>query len=516
MRIGQYSFLFILLFSSTGFGQQPFPMGLEMDDTEYEQLAFTSENLKASTGQKSLISAVDLTPYCPEIRKQGDIASCVGWAVGYGALTIERAVKQGWTNQAVISENASSALFIYNQLSDGECNRGISIVKALNLVQQQGNCLAQDFDFDINDCSVSVTREVRSKATDYKIEDYIPLFKLRALAAKKIKTVKSVLAQQKPVIVGMNVRQNFYKIKKGQSRWWPNIGNTKYAGAHAMVVVGYDDQKFKKFGQSISLNEQGGIKLMNSWGKNWGEDGFIWLSYKDFAKFCRHGFAIQLADGDNIELAVENTTSSEHNNIVTDASLLSLRGSFQFNHYQGWEDGPVFQSLPVQLKDNVYQLSTSYRIGEKFQLQIENGFKEGYIYVFSIDSKGKAEIHFPRSEAYSAKFMGEKESAFILRENSILTIPATDKVLELSQVGTDQLVVLYSVKKIAPDYLQYLIQELSTNRQDLLSTLYQILGKYIVPTEDILYQESQMGFEASTRSAGKIVPVILRVSVDGG
>ena len=136
--------------------------------------------------------------------------------------------------------------------------------------------------------------------------------------------------------------------------------------------------------------------------------------------------------------------------------------------------------------------------------------------MFSIDSKGKAEIHFPRSEAYSTKFMGEKESAFILRENSILTIPATDKVLELTQVGTDQLVVLYSVKKIVPDFLQLLLQELSTNRQDLLSTLYQVLGKHIVPTEDILYQENQMGFEASTRNDGKIVPVILRVSVDGG
>lgn len=513
-----YSFcLFIIFFSFTSFGQDRFPMGLEMDDEEYEQLSFTSENIKSSTGQKSFESAIDLSHYCPEIRMQGEIASCVGWAVGYGALTIERAIKNGWTNQAVISENASSALFIYNQLSKGECTQGISIVKALNLIQQQGSCLAQDFDFDINDCAASVSRDVQVKAEDYKIKDYLPLFKLKTAASKKIGAVKSVLAQNKPVVIGMRVRQNFYKIKKGQERWWPNFGDTTYAGGHAMVVVGFDDNKFKKYGQTIPKNQQGGFKLMNSWGKSWGKAGFIWVSYRDFAKFCRHGFAIVLSDGNKIDLASTEPTSvkTQHTAGATDVSLLRLAGTFQFNHYQGWEDGPVFKSVPIQLKNNIYHLSTERQLGEKFQLQVENGFKEGYIYVFSIDNTGKAEIHFPRSEAYSSKFKGENESALLLAESSILTIPTINKVLELTQIGTDQLVVLFSVKKIIPNYLQFLIEELSNNKEDLTSKLNQILGKFMVPTADITYQENQMGFEVSTRSDGKIVPIILSVSVAG-
>jgi len=515
MKTSQFISCCILLLSFTGFGQEYFPMGLEMDEAAYEQLSFTSENIQSSTGRKSMDSAIDLTPYCPEIRKQGKIASCVGWAVGYGALTIERAIKNGWTNQAVISENASSALFIYNQLSNGACEQGISIINALNLVQQQGNCLAYDFDHDINDCSVSVTQDIQTKAKDNKIEDYLPLFRVKATAAKKIKSVKAVLAQKKPVIIGMKVRKNFYQIKKGQSRWWPNIGNTNYAGGHAMVVVGFDDTKFKKFGQTLTKNQEGGFKLMNSWGADWGEDGYIWVSYDDFAKFCRHGFAILLSDGNNMDFTKAEPTAekTERRVVATTTSQPQLSGTFQFKQYQGWDNGHVFKSIPIQIKDNTYRLNTTRQIGEKFQLQVENGFKEGYIYVFTIDETGKGEIHFPRSIAYSSKFVGENESALLLAENSVLTIPTTDKVLELTQIGTDQLVVLFSVKKIVPDYLQFLVQELAINRNQLASTLHQILGKFMIPTSDIIYQKEQMGFEAKTSSGGKIVPIILSVSV---
>ena len=69
---------------------QTFPTGLVMDDEDYESQTFTSSNIQFE-GSKAMERQVDLAPYCPEIRHQGEISSCVGWSAGYGALTIERA-----------------------------------------------------------------------------------------------------------------------------------------------------------------------------------------------------------------------------------------------------------------------------------------------------------------------------------------------------------------------------------------------------------------------------------------
>ena len=54
--------------------------------------------------------------------------------------------------------------------------------------------------------------------------------------------------------------------------WYP-----KYSpgGGHAMTVVGYDD----------TLNG-GSFRIVNSWGYQWGDNGYAWIRYSDFKKFC--------------------------------------------------------------------------------------------------------------------------------------------------------------------------------------------------------------------------------------
>lgn len=39
---------------------------------------------------------------------------------------------------------------------------------------------------------------------------------------------------------------------------------------HAMCIIGYDDSKFG-----------GAFEVMNSWGDNWGDDGYFWVKYSD-------------------------------------------------------------------------------------------------------------------------------------------------------------------------------------------------------------------------------------------
>ena len=48
--------------------------------------------------------------------------------------------------------------------------------------------------------------------------------------------------------------------------------NDSVDGGHAVVAVGYDDNK-------VVGKSKGAIRIRNSWGLNWGEQGYGWLPY---------------------------------------------------------------------------------------------------------------------------------------------------------------------------------------------------------------------------------------------
>ncbi|NND32295.1 MAG: DUF4384 domain-containing protein, partial [Saprospiraceae bacterium] len=500
-----------LLFPSLIFAQSSYPLGLILDDEEYSELPYTSENIQISSGQKAIPIEVDLTPFCPEVRHQGEISSCVGWSAGYAAMTIERAIRQKWTDKDLITKNANSALFIYNLLSDDDCG-AIRMPTALRTMQEKGNCLAREFDFDVNECGKEASPGVLQSASNFRLDEFIRLFDPRDSATIKIKNVKMVLAQHKPVVIGMKILNNFYTIEAGDRSWFPNIGDQTFAGGHAMVVVGYDDQKFNPGRSDLADEMKGAFKIMNSWGKNWGEKGFIWVRYAHFAEYCRHAYALMLQGGAPIDFNTDMTPESPD---AQERDLRSLSGTFGFKLYTGqwFNDQPLFRDQDVMLKDNYYVLPER-KIGDQFQLDVTSEFANGFIYVFSVDPQGKVEVHFPKSASYNEKFNSQNESALLIGTGSTLTIPSQESALTLTQEGEDHLIVLFSESRIKPKYIDFLGEQLVKARGDINDDLPRLLRKHMVPFSDITYYKDKMGFEVKTRSGGKIVPLILRVSTE--
>jgi len=68
-----------------------------------------------------------------------------------------------------------------------------------------------------------------------------------------------------PVLAGMIVFNDFFSYSGGVYEHPPSEGES-IAGLHAIVLVGYDDNKKA-------------LELRNSWGADWGEDGYAWMSY---------------------------------------------------------------------------------------------------------------------------------------------------------------------------------------------------------------------------------------------
>ena len=175
--MSKYSFLLLLiLLSSSLFSQdKEFSSGLIMDDGDYEMQP--REARFPGSKYNNLPLKVDLKQYCPEVGHQGGIESCVGWSVGYGALTIERAIQNGWTDKSKITENANSALFIYNQVKeDQNCGSGSKISAAVQLIIKEGDCLSHSFDGDANNCEKQPDNTRRTEANNYIVSDYLTLF----------------------------------------------------------------------------------------------------------------------------------------------------------------------------------------------------------------------------------------------------------------------------------------------------------------------------------------------------
>ncbi|NUO00286.1 MAG: hypothetical protein HUU01_06680 [Saprospiraceae bacterium] len=471
--------------------EETFAAGLLYEDEYYD----AQPRQAAESGSKAdLPASVDLTPYTPEVRHQGYIFSCVGWAVGYGALSTQRAVLNQCTDKTVITRNAHSALFLYNQIKSEDCGKGSRMTDALQFLVDNGDCLASHFDFDVNNCEQLPDSSVKNHAKRYAIEDYLALFGSGESPGIKVLRVKKVLAQKKPVVVGMSVLRNFYDLRNAVY-WHPELGNTAPAGGHAMVVVGFDDHK-------------GAFRLMNSWGKNWGDQGYIWIKYKDFGNFCKYAFALYLVAPEKLNQQPLATQ------VPTGKKLLELSGRFQFRYFDGWQQQSgeaVFETSEAFLQGQTYQLKKQdWLVGQRFQLLVQATEQEQYLYVFSVDAKQEAHFHWPRQAGLNERFENQNESPLFVAGQSELIIPGPQKVLRIEHPGDDFLVVLFSKRKI--DTVQQLAERLCRMEGDFTENLFKILGKFAISRNDITYLPHQIGFDAASRSEGFIVPLVLKVS----
>lgn len=470
-----------------------FAAGLVLEDDTYNA---QSRQAPEDGSKADLPAAVDLTPYCPEVRHQGYIFSCVGWATGYGALSIQRAILNNCTDQAVITRNAHSALFLYNQIKTEDCRRGSRISDAFTFLMNKGDCLARQFDYDVNNCEQMPDSAVAAQARRFAIQDFLTLFGTGESPETKVQRVKIVLSKNKPVVVGMLVLRNFYELKNAQY-WHPALGNTTPAGGHALVVVGYDDRK-------------GAFRLMNSWGKNWGDQGFIWVKYKDFGDFCKYAYTLYL-------LAPEKLTPQPEQPVpipkIAEKNLLELAGNFQFRGLSGWQEQsgqPIFETAAVELSGSTYRLQRKdWPVGQLFQLLATTLRDDEYLYVFSVDAQRAVHFHWPRQENLNEKFAGQNESGLLLSGNAAIAIPGPTRALKIAHTGTDRLVMLFSKRRI--DTIRKLAEVVSRKDGDFTQNLLQTLGKYTVPQADITYATDHIGFEAATRSEGFIVPLVLEV-----
>jgi hypothetical protein len=457
--------------------------GLVFDNDDYNRLPRQSHYGDGSKSELKVLDSVpkiDLKSFCPKVQHQGQVGSCVGWSVGYGAYTIQRAINNNWGgNRNLITQNAYSAMFIFDQIKITDCDYGSRIGDALKLLKEKGDVYSKDFDNDKSDCFKLPADKELKLAYQHRIKDFMTLFGPDDKQLIKVNKTKLSLLQDMPVCVGMDLKKNFQNIKHGEKFWFPEVGDTNPFGGHAMVVIGYDDGK-KAF------------ELMNSWGELWGNNGFIWIKYDDFAKYCRYGFQFYLSDAEDIRQIC-------HGKLILRRPVLRTK------------DTILFKQEEVVLNQDFYSLKrSSLELGTRFQLVLNQISPGTYIYVISFDPKQKIKIHWPRDEKLDEKFTGMHESALITVSTIKLVIPGTYSALELNQTGEEFICVLISKSPIF-DFSEKL-KALGEYKGTIPEKLKKIFKNRMVPRKMVKYKKNNLEFSSELKS-NQIVPLYLKVEV---
>jgi hypothetical protein len=503
--------------------------GLRQDDAAYARQPLIMQN--EGSKDEDLPKRVSLKAYCPIPRNQGEIQSCVGWSIGYGALTIERAIQNGWTNTKLITEEAFSALFIYNQIKDpGDCEKAASTMQdAVTLLTKQGICLEKEF--EVNDCHKKPDAIVLENAKKNIIKDANALFLKDAKLSEKIKEIRKLLAQKKPVASSLFINKQFMTLKN-KKIWYPESGDLP-TELHAITIIGYDDNY-----------DSGCFELLNSWGREWGDEGFIRIKYEDLAKYCLYAYAFCLPKkGENVEplniakvekpdftpsvkSAVSNKKNNETTKIVekpietrktvsekqTTNPLVEMAGQFVFNAYKGQTNNGIdlFEPASVERIGNHYTLKKkNWKVEDKFQIVLTSGFSEIYMYVLSLNPKNEVSVLYPRDEIYNKDYKGLHESPLVMLNGARVILPNPQQAMEIEYVGIERFCILFSTKKI--NKLSDVCNLIKKTNDNFEKYIHELLGDAMIPLTDTTFEEDKIAFSTLTRSKGAIVPIIVEI-----
>ncbi len=443
--------------------------GMKFNDSVYDSLK--TQKMLSKASYVTLAKNFSLKPYCPTPKQQGQYGTCVGWSSSYAARTIVEAYKKGWKNQTnKINENAFSPLFVYGLIyvAKDNCSDGTSINQAMKVLTKIGDVKLKEFP-KMCACESEVPLNLKKKASVNKIERYSKLFDRRDKKDVKIKTVKKAISVGNPVVIGMMCYSSFSSAKGV----WNGVQDRK-RGGHAMCVVGWDDNKYG-----------GAFEIMNSWGTDWGNNGFIWVKYSDFAKNVKYAFEL---NGSNIPKVKENYELSAllqfkliSGKFMKANCLISARAS-----------------KLVKVSKSHYRILNSYKSGTKYRIYITNK-QAAYVYVIGSDITGTINKLFPPDN---------KTSPYISYANSTISLPDDKYYIELDNtIGTDYIAVFYSKSEL--DF-NTLLTKLKTKSGSFSQKINSVFGAYLVEDININYKQDKIFFEATSKN--KItVPIIIEM-----
>jgi hypothetical protein len=225
-----------------------------------------------------------------------------------------------------------------------------------------------------------------------------------------------------------------------------------------MCVVAYDDNKYG-----------GSFLVQNSWGTDWGNNGYTWITYSDFSKAVYEAYEIFVEPKRPLHL---------------------LSGSLRLQLSTGEE-------MRGTLYNGIYKISGEYISGTRYRIYISNN-QPAYVYVIGSDLQNNVSKVFPPNDRISPALTYKSNNIAIPDENWYVQMDNT--------VGKDYVCVLYSAEELD---IQTIISKIRSGYGSFYDKVSSALSGKLATGGDVNFSQNTISFSAQTDKT--VVAVIAEV-----
>ncbi|MFC7356543.1 C1 family peptidase [Jejudonia soesokkakensis] len=492
--------LFALVLVTFYASAQEYPTGMIWDEESYRSIPYKVQ-FTAST-YDNLPTSYSLEKWVPIPGNQGQYGTCVAFAAAYGLRTTMYAKDYNITDKQQITQAALSPSFVYEAIrreEDVACNMGANPKLGMEALKVLGVPTMETVPYK---CNPVISTDAQLEAIDYRIRDYQTLFFYDEQAPMvRVNATKKALSEGYPVLIGMKLPESFFAAKKVWRSKPTDKGTlAKKHGHHAMVAVGYDDNF-----------EGGAFRVLNSWGTAWGDNGYIWVPYKEYDEWTLGALQpysyYKKKDEVKPDVIPDDKPDVKPEPDPEPIAKKLPEGNLRFELNTN-EDMQVtrISTRNLVVEDDVegedlvaYRTTSSYPSGTRFRFYLENKH-EGYIYAFATDLTQKINKILPYDDGMSP----------IISENSTIAFPSEKKVIRMdNNPGTDYLLILFSQQKLDEKAIQ---NKMQNTPGGLTSKIKAALGSKLIDKSMIQYAAGEAGFKVKEGAEGYVVPLMVEIS----
>jgi C1A family cysteine protease len=199
---------------------------------------------------------VDLREFCSIVENQESLGSCTANALAGNLEYLDHKADDIYTDV--------SRLFIYynERVMEGtvDYDSGASLRDGIKTLRKQGACWEKTWPYLIERFDVKPAKNCYIEAKKHRVESYHRINSLPEML--------TCLAEGYPFVFGFTVYESFQSQKVARTGVvsMPEK-NEKVIGGHAVMAAGYNQSR-KRF------------LVRNSWGSQWGKDGYFTLPYE--------------------------------------------------------------------------------------------------------------------------------------------------------------------------------------------------------------------------------------------
>jgi C1A family cysteine protease len=252
-----------------GLGWQPdLPDARDYTATHPEVQGILAQSKPFKAAAKKVPADMDLRASCSPIEDQGQLGSCTANA-GVGLI-------EYFQRRAFKRHIDASRLFLYKATRDllgWEGDTGAYLRTTMKAMALFGAPPEANWPYDISQFDVEPGAFLYAFGQSYRSLKYYRHDPPGTSGADVLDSLKHSLAAGLPSMFGFTVYSSFPPVGEGTGEIpYPQPGES-VLGGHAIVAVGYSD------GKKIA-GDKGALLIRNSWGTDWGVQGYGWMPYR--------------------------------------------------------------------------------------------------------------------------------------------------------------------------------------------------------------------------------------------